>query len=71
MSVNYPDNKEESKIEEHLTEVSQMNEEVRNSIGTMEKSDLRILKSELMKDVFLRQWLYMQALMRTNLIQYV
>ena len=41
MSVNYPDNKEDSQIEEHLAEVSQMNEEVRNSIGTMEKSGKR------------------------------
>ena len=41
MSNLNPDNKEEFKLDEHIDEVSQMNEEVRNSIGTMEKSGKR------------------------------
>ncbi len=41
MSVNYSDNKEDSQLDDHISEISQMNEEVRNSIGTMEKSGKR------------------------------
>lgn len=41
MSISNSDNKQEFKLDEHFDEVSQMNDEVRNSIGTMEKSGKR------------------------------
>lgn len=41
MDVNNSENKNESQLEDHFAEESQMNEEVRNSIGTMEKSGKR------------------------------
>ncbi len=42
MSIQDSDNKEELKLnEQHIEEITQMNEDVRNSIGTMEKSGKR------------------------------